>query len=191
MARRPRQISASGVYHFINRGINKKHLFHHANDYIFWLKLVEEYKERFQIKIYHYCLMTNHTHFLVHSNESQSLSKFAYFIQRRYAYYYCKTYHWAGQVFQNRFKSIAVEDDAYLLECGRYIERNPLGAGLAVDPKDYLHSSYNFYANARPDSLLTPNPLYENLGRDLNERMIAYRAYVCQPRQKEAELSEA
>lgn len=189
MPRRNRTESKTGFYHFINRGVNKKTLFHKKNDYEAYLKLIEEYSIKLGIKIYHYCLMSNHSHILLNAESHDSLSKFAHFIQRRYAYYYCKTYHWSEQVFRKRFISIPIERDEYLLECGRYIERNPLSANLVKDPKNYPYSSYSFYGDKKEDLLITQNPLYDTMGKDPMERMAAYRFYVCHQREQEKELS--
>lgn len=187
MPRKPRQASQSGFYHFINRGVNKKKLFHRDEDYLFYLGLLKEYSSRLPILIYHYCLMNNHTHLLVKADSVDFLSQFGHFVQRRYAYYYCKTYRWSEQVFRKRFISIPIKDDEYLLECGRYIERNPLSANLVEDPKDYPYSSYSYYSHKKEDSLITSNPLYEIMGKDSSERMAAYRFYVSYTREQEKE----
>ena len=122
--------------------------------------------------------MNNHTHILLKSPDIESLSRFGHFLQRRYAYYYCKSYHWSEQVFKKRFISIPIDKDSYLLECGRYIERNPVRAKLVQDPKDFQYSSYAYYALEQEDGVITPNPLYFGMGRSTSERIIAYREYV-------------
>jgi putative transposase len=191
MPRKPRQSSFSGYYHFINRGVNKKKIFHRDEDFSFYKGLLKEYKEKFSVQIIHYCLMSNHTHMVVRCDEIGSLSRFAHFLQRRYAYYYCKAYRWAEQVFRSRYMSIPIESDAYLLECGRYIERNPLDAGLVQGPDDYKQSSYAFYAHGAPDELVTEAPLYEDLGKSPQERRLVYRFHVLHNRGYEIEKSKA
>lgn len=190
MPRKPRQTSKTGVYHFINRGVNKKKLFHKGSDYRQYLKLMEEYSNRLEVQIHHYCLMNNHTHILLRCPDIGSLSRFGHFIQRRYAYYYCKTHHWAEQVFRKRFISVPIDKDSYLLECGRYIERNPVRARLVEDPKDFSHSSYAYYALGEENSLITPNPLYEGMGASKEERLAAYTAYLNANRPYEAIVDE-
>jgi len=190
MPRKPRQWSSSGYYHFINRGVSKKKIFHRDEDFDFYRDLLMEYKERFNVRILHYCFMSNHTHMIVGCDDISSLGRFAHFLQRRYAYYYCKTYHWAEQVFRNRYTSIPIEKDAYLLECGRYIERNPLDAGIAQDPKDYKHSSYNHYAYGATDNLVTESPLYVNLSKTSEERQLVYRFNVTHNRDYELEKNK-
>lgn len=185
MARKPRQISSCAVYHFINRGVNKKEIFHAPKDYRRYLGLVAEYTAKLQIQIHHYCLMPNHTHFLLKAEELTQLSRLAHFIQCRYAYYYRETYNWPGQVFQRSFTSKPIQDDIYLLECGRYIERNPLKAGLVKTMEMYPYSSYSFYAYGDSDPLVTDTPVYQDLSKISSERQTAYRLYVCQHRSTE------
>ena len=122
--------------------------------------------------------MTNHVHLALKTDDLETLSQFAYFTQRRYAYYYFKTYRWSEQVFRRNFGSIPINNDTYLLECARYIERNPLKAKLVKDLKDYSYSSYAFYAFGKRDNLISESPIYSSLGRSRYERMAAYRWYV-------------
>ncbi len=191
MPRKSRQHSASGYHHFINRGVNKKRVFHRPEDFEFYKGLLREYKDRFGVRILHYCLMSNHTHLIVGCDDLPSLGKFAHFIQRRYAYYYCKTYHWSEQVFRSRYMSLPIESDSYLLECGRYIERNPFDAELVADPKDYSYSSFGFYAYGTPDELITETPLYDTLGQNLQERRLVYRFNVLHNRDYELEKNKS
>lgn len=190
MPRKNRQPSQSGYYHFINRGVNKKKIFHRPEDFTFYKLLLGEYKLEFDIKIIHYCLMSNHTHLVVYSPDVTLLGRLAHFLQRRYAYYYCKTYKWQEQVFRNRYLSLPIEKDSYLMECGRYIERNPLEANLVSDLKDYEHSSYHYYALGREDRLVTESPFYEDLGRTREERALVYRYNVLNDRDSALEKNK-
>lgn len=187
MPRKPRIVSSTEVYHFINRGINKKHLFHHDRDFKYYLSLLKEYSDSLKIKIFHYCLMTNHTHLLLQVDQMEKLSLFGHYIQRRYAHYYSKTHSWPGQVFRRPFLCKPVENDIYLLECGRYIERNPVRANIVQNPEDYPYSSYKFYAISQINPLIAPSPAYLDLAKHKNERAAVYRFYVLQPRDSEIE----
>ena len=178
MPRKNRIGSETGVYHFITRGVNKKRLFHARQDYRVYTGLMAEHSKALDIQIYHYCLMNNHTHILLRSPNIESLSKFGHYLQRRYAYYYSKTHNWPEQVFRKRFIALPINKDAYLLECGRYIERNPVRASLVEDPKDFDYSSYRYYGLGWGSDFLTPNPLYEAMGPSPQERMLAYRDYI-------------
>ncbi len=182
MPRYPRQESPTGVYHFINRGVNKKKLFHRSADFETYKGLIHEYRDRFGIEIYHYCLMANHTHLVLKAPDSAALSQFAHYLQRRYAYYYCKTNHWSEQVFRKRFISIALKTDAQLLECGRYVERNSLNANIVKNAEDYPYTSYPYYAYNKPDRIVNESPLFGSLGNTQGERQRMYRFYVSQER---------
>ncbi len=179
MPRKNRQQSSSGFYHSITRGVIKRTLFHKAKDYNFYLRLMREHKEKAGVVIYHYCLMANHAHVLLYSSNLENLSKFIFYINRRYAYYYQRTYKWEGQVFQGRFRSSPINDDAYLLECGRYIEKNPCKAGIVENPEDYPYSSYRFYAARTIDNLLTTSPAYLGLAETDRQRIKEYKRYLC------------
>ncbi len=182
MPRKPRQASSTGYYHFINRGVNKMILFHEEKDYRYYYGLLLHHSTKLRVRVHHYCLMRNHTHLLVSTDEVGALSCFAHFVQRRYAYYYCRTHNWSEQVFRKRFLSAPIEDEMYLMECGRYIERNPLEAKITKDLSAFAWSSFRFYAQGAADALVTPSPHYEGMGYNEEERRRAYRFYVLQPR---------
>ena len=92
-------------------------------------------------------------------------------------------------MFRKRFLSVPIDRDEYLLECGRYIERNPLDAKLVPRIEDYPYTSYPFYAYNKPDDLLTESPVYSTLGNLPSEKQAAYRFYVTQNRQQESKLT--
>jgi REP element-mobilizing transposase RayT len=124
MARKPRVESKSGYYHWIQRGIHKKDIFHHDSDFQRFKAILYNYTAVYNIKIYHYCLMHNHIHILLKAESLKDLSDFSKMIARKYTYYYCHEKHWIGSLFQNRFKSRPIDTDEYLLECARYVENN-------------------------------------------------------------------
>ena len=178
MPRKPRIFTETGVYHITTRGNNRQDLFQERRDYLTYLGMLGLLKQEYRFEIYHYCLMTNHTHLLIRFNDSQGLQKVMQRVNLVYAKYFRRQRTYCGHVFQDRFKSFPVEDDAYLLDCGRYIERNPLKAGLAKDIREYSWSSYPFYAEGQANALLTPNPLYLDLGDTSGERQSRYQEYV-------------
>ena len=178
MPRKPRRLTEAGVYHIVTRGNNRQKLFRKQKDYEFYLGLLERMKEDYEFEVFHYCLMTNHVHFLMKFYDGESLQKVMQRVNLRYAKYFCREYRSAGHVFQDRFKSFAIEKDSYLLECGRYIERNPLNAGMVKDLLEYRWSSFVHYGYGCADRFLTVNPLYHDLGRSEKERQESYRDYV-------------
>ena len=190
MPRQTRKASSTFVYHWIVRGVNKKSLFHWPADYFHYLRLLEEYKRRFNIRVYHYCLMSNHTHLILHSKDLASLSSFSHYVQRCYAYFYKTRHKWEGQVFQRSFRSFPVEDDRYLLECGRYVERNPVQAGLAAKAEDYSYSSFAFYAFSKKDPIVDASPAYLGLSNSEATRNIVYSNYVNANREHEQSIGQ-
>lgn len=127
---------------------------------------------------------------LVRVKNLDLLSKFSYFVQRRYAIYYLKQYRWPGQVFQRNFKSFTIDSDAYLLECGRYIERNPVRVDIVSDPEHYPYSSYRHYVRPSCDPLVTESPAYVDLARSSERRREIYRDYVRAKRPYEAMVDQ-
>jgi len=182
MPRKRRGESPTGVYHWIVRGMNKRKIFHDAEDIAQFFALVKEYQGETGLLIYHYCLMTNHVHMLVWAANLSNLSRFSHYVQRRYAYYYCKRYKWTGSVFQRGYKSFVIDRDEYLLECGRYIDRNPVRAKLVGKPEEYEFSSYRYYSEGRRDELLTFSPAYLGLSEDPKKRQGFYQEHVCENR---------
>jgi putative transposase len=185
MPRKPPQESPTGIYHWITRGINRRHLFHFKDDYLYFLDLARIHSRERQMSIFHYCLMPNHIHMLLGASSVKDLGHFAHFVKRRYAYYHSKTAGHNGASFERMYKGISVGDEAYLLECARYIERNSLRANLASRPEDYLYSSYRFYALGEPNDLITPSPAYLALGGSDCERQKFYVDYITAHRPQE------
>jgi len=178
MPRKRREQSATGVYHWIVRGMNKKDLFHDTQDFDCFKKLLIEYKTTYQISFFHFCFMTNHVHVLLKAMDLEYLAGFSHYVQRRYAYYYCGRYKWTGSVFQRGYRSFVIDRDEYMLECGRYIERNPVKAKLVENPGDYKYTSYRYYAAGDIDAMLTESPAYTALSSDVNLRRMIYAKRV-------------
>ena len=175
-------MSACDVYHFMSRGVHRREIFHVPVDYSYYLELNNKYIQKLSVEVFHYCLMPNHTHFLIRTDDISKLSRLAHYVQREYVFYYRKKYNWSGQLFQRCFASKPINDDTYLLECGRYIERNPLTAGLVQNLDSYPYSSYSFYAYHQSNPLITKSPVYDSLSTSPTERASIYRFYVAQQR---------
>ncbi len=190
MPRKPRQLTDAGIYHVVTRGNNRQALFREVKDYEFFLNLLKRVKEDYPFEIYHYCLMKNHVHLLMKFYDGEALQKVMQRVNLRYAKHYRKKYKYCGHVFQDRFKSFAIEKDSYLLECGRYIERNPLKAKIVDDLMGYRWVSYSYYAFGYENSLVSRNPLYVELGRNDKERQSKYREYLLVERPYEKLIGE-
>lgn len=191
MPRSKRMLYDSAVYHIVQRGHNKDRLFKSPQDYKVFKEIIRKYKKRFIFDIYHYCFMSNHIHMLLKTENGGNLPRILQGITQSYSFHYRRAYNYSGYVYQNRYKSFLIENDSYLLECGRYIERNPLRAGIVKDLAQYYWSSYNFYAKCKFDDIITMNPLYKDLGSTAQERMLKYREYVLESRPYEKVLDKA
>lgn len=178
MSRAARIVPEEGAMHIMCRGNNKQSFLSHGQDKIKYYRLLEKFKEENCIDIFHYCLMNNHVHLIVWLNYQSLLSRFMKQVNLSYFLYYQNKYEYCGHLWQNRFKSNIIETDTYLLQCGKYIELNPVRAGLVTSPEMYSFSSYNFYANGSPDSVLSPNPLYIELSRFSEKRKKRFREFV-------------
>ena len=144
MPRLPRQKSETGIYHIMLRGTNQQTIFEDEEDYSKFLLTLEKYKAVSGYKVFAFCLMSNHIHILL-KTEKEDLDLIMKRIAGSYVYWYNWKYYRKGHLFQDRFKSEPVEDDAYFLTALRYIHQNPVKAGIVKKIDDYRYSSYNEY----------------------------------------------
>lgn len=143
MPRSKRNLVESGIYHIIIRGVNKQSIFYDDRDRKMFIRLLYYYRNKLNCKIYAYCLMDNHVHILFKDKEFL-ISDFMRNITSIYAGEFNKKYKRVGHLFQDRFKSIYVYNDDYLLRLIRYIHRNPEKAGIC-EAQTYKWSSYKEY----------------------------------------------
>jgi REP element-mobilizing transposase RayT len=144
MSRKPRTHHGPGYYHVLNRGVEKRDIFLDDQDYCVFLKYLADAHQRFEFKILSYCLMPNHYHLFVHL-KSGDLSPVVRYFSQRYAQYFNRRRQRIGPLFQDRFKSLSVDRDAYALALSRYIHLNPVYAHLVERPELYPWSSYSAY----------------------------------------------
>jgi putative transposase len=163
MARLPRITVPAYPHHIIQRGNNRVATFFAVDDYHFYLECLGQAKIKCQCRIYAYVLMTNHVHLLVEPAEDGDLGRFMQSVGRRYVRYVNETYGCTGTLWEGRFKSAAVSRDEYLIACSRYIEFNPVRAGIVAHPKDYRWSSYHRRVLGSTDRLLDEDPWYKGL----------------------------
>ena len=143
MPRKPR-IELAGQYHVINRGVAQMRIFEEPADYEYFEELMCFYAKSFGITIHNYCLMSNHYHILLEI-QSENLSKFMRQLNMNYSIYFNKKNKRTGHLWQGRFKSWYVTDEAYLYTLMCYIEQNPLKAKMVQDIKEYPYSSYHYF----------------------------------------------
>ena len=191
MGRKPRAWSESGFYHITARGNNRQRVFREEDDYAFYLRLCAAARAAYDAQLYHYCLMPNHIHLLLGASTPEKLVRFMHQVQRRYWFHMRKKYRLSGHLWQGRYHSFPIETESYLLEAGRYIERNPLQAGMVQDLADYSWSSYRWYASGKNGEItLTPSPGYLALAETPQARRDAYRLYVSTNRPYDLAMSQ-
>lgn len=144
MARKPREKSSSGIYHIILRGINRQSIFENDEDRQKLIEDLAKYKEISQCRIFAYCLMDNHIHLLLQETQ-EPISMLIQRVSSSYVIWYNRKHERCGHLFQERFKSEAIETDSYFLTVLRYIHQNPIKAKIASDVAAYKWSSYSEY----------------------------------------------
>jgi putative transposase len=190
MPRVSRMVEDNGVYHILNRGHDKRKLFLAAQDFREFKAIIARYREKFEFDLYHYCLMPNHFHLLLRIRRGSDLKFLMKGISQSYSFHYKRRYNLSGYLFQNRYKNIPITKDEYLMECGRYIERNPVRAGMVNNPSAYHWSSYHFYERDKADGIITLDPLFLALSSIEQERRAKYIEYVATIRPYEELLDE-
>ena len=145
MARLPR-IDLAGFHHVINRGVEKRKIFSNKDDFEHFLTLLCTLCSKYEVTVHSYCLMSNHYHLLIETQQ-ENLSKFMRALNAQYAAYFNRKNKRVGHLWQGRFKSWFITDEAYLYTLIKYIEYNPLKAKMVKELKDYPYSSYNAFTN--------------------------------------------
>lgn len=143
MPRVARGLADGHFYHIINRGNCRQRVFHKSEDYQAFIELMKEATERHAVAVYAYCLMPNHYHLLVSPERAEELSAFMQWFMTSHVRRYHSHYRTSGHVWQGRYKSFIVQEDAHLLAVARYIEANPVRAGLVSSSAEWQWSSHN------------------------------------------------
>ena len=164
MPRSGRIIPKRGVLHVMCRGNNKLPILSNDTDKKHYFYILLKLKLDNCVDILHYCIMDNHVHLIVWLRENSDLPRLMKQVSLTYFNYYKKKYDYCGHLWQGRYKSIIIESDGQALQCGKYIELNPVRAGMVRQPEQYQFSSYRYYALGQPDHLITSNPVYLGLG---------------------------
>jgi putative transposase len=126
--------------------------------------------------VHAYVLMTNHVHLLVTPERADSAALMMKHLGQRYVQYINRTYKRSGTLWEGRFRSCLAQSEDYVLACYRYIELNPVRAGIVRHPREYRWSSYRANAEGKADELVSPHEQYLRMGRELRERREAYQA---------------
>lgn len=153
MPRHMRMRSNTRIYHIMTRGNERKNIFNDDEDRLRFIRTIEKKSIESGFQIYGYCLMDNHVHLLINEGE-EGIAKVMKRINVSYVYYFNKKYKRIGHLFQDRYKSEAIENEEYLLAALRYIHNNPVKAGIVKRAGEYKWSSYNSYINGTKDTVI-------------------------------------
>lgn len=175
MPRRARLTLPNVPLHIIQRGNNRQACFFADEDARFYLDWLREHAGKTGCRIHAYVLMTNHVHLLLSASTPDGAGALMKALGQRYVQYINRTYRRSGTLWEGRFRSCLTQEDSYLLACQRYIELNPVRAGMVDHPAEFRWSSYRANAQGEPDAVIEPHPLYLVLGATSAIRQAAYR----------------
>ena len=174
MARLPRITPKNIPVHIIQRGNNHQACFASDDDHAAYAGWLKEYSKKYGVDIHAWVMMTNHIHLLCTPRQEGGVSSMMQALGRRYVRYFNFVYKRTGTLFEGRYKSCLVQEDNYLLEVYRYIELNPVRAGMVDDPAEYKWSSFRINALGKASELCIPHDNYLMLGYSQKERQHNY-----------------
>jgi REP-associated tyrosine transposase len=176
MARQPRITLAGLTIHVVQRGNDRSRTFFDDDDFRTYLLLLRCISRRYQTSVHAYVLMTNHVHLLVTSKIEGGVSLTMQQTGSSYARYINRRYERTGTLWEGRFWSAPIETDFYCLACYRYIELNPVRAGIVARPVDYRWSSHRENSGCRTLSIVEPHPTFTAIGATRKQRVDGYLA---------------
>lgn len=176
MSRQPRYPLIGVPQHIIQRGNNRQATFFDKADYDYYRYCLADSLDKCDCQLHAYVLMTNHVHLLITPYAPMGVSKLMQSLGRRYVRYVNDKYGRTGTLWDGRFKASLIDSCRYLLICYRYIELNPVRAGMVEHPGAYCYSSYRHNAAGQADMLLHDHAIYTSLAETAEQRQGAYRA---------------
>ncbi len=179
MARTPRIAVANYPHHIVQRGHNRSAVFQSRSDRHAYLRTLADFRLALGLRIYGYCLMTNHVHLIVDpGDDARALSVLMKRLAGRHTRRLNRVNGGSGSAWEGRFKCSPIESDRYLLACARYVDLNPVRAGIVARPEDYPWSSYRARVGLDDCDWLDAGPCFTALGADLEHRRERYREFV-------------
>ncbi|MBI5449775.1 MAG: transposase [Gammaproteobacteria bacterium] len=175
MPRLPRYVLPGQPQHVIQRGNNRCPIFIADDDFGYFRCWLQEACARHGCHIHAYVFMTNHIHLLLTPDAEESIAKAMQPVGRRYVQYFNAAYQRTGTLWEGRYKATLIDAESYLFACSRYIELNPVRAGMVDHPGGYRWSSYHVNALGKHDSLVQPHDRYLALDASAEGRQAVYR----------------
>ena len=176
MARHARLIFPGVALHVYQRGNDRKPTFREDSDRLVYLSNLRELCTRWECALHAYCLMTNHVHLMLTPAHEHGLAFVMRDLGRRYVRYFNDRHGRTGSLWEGRFYSCLLDSERYVLGCQRYIDLNPVRAGIVLSPGAYAWSSYAGNSGARNDPLVTPHAEYLAMSLQESQRHAAYAA---------------
>ena len=176
MPRHARLRIAGLPLHVVQRGNNRSACFSSDSDRTVYLALLQELSQAHGCAVHAYVLMSNHVHLLVTPKVADSASLMMKHLGQRYVQFVNRHWKRTGSLWEGRFHSSIIDTQSYFFTCHRYIELNPVRAGMILHPEQYPWSSYCANALQHRSELITPHGLYLALGSNAAVRCKAYRA---------------
>lgn len=178
MPRQARLMLADQAYHVVQRGVNKGAIFVDDIDRQLFLHLLHSAFLKHRVALHAYVLMDNHIHLLATPSTQQGLADAMRMHGNNYVQAFNQRHGRSGPLWQGRFHSSMIDSDAYLLSVYRYIERNPVRAGIAVSAEDHPWSSVHGNLQRRDDPMLTQHPAFQAFAGTAQQRTALYAAFL-------------
>lgn len=175
MARHPRLILPGVALHVVQRGNNRSACFREDGDYLTYLGHLRHLSGKYECEVHAYCLMTNHVHLLLTPADAYACTLLMRDLGRSYVPYFNRRHGRTGTLWEGRFRSCLAESARYVLACYRYIELNPVRAGMTADPAAYLWSSHRANTGIVHDPFVQLHAEFLALGNEEHFRCVAYR----------------
>jgi putative transposase len=174
MPRFPRIVVADVPMHIVQRGNDRMATFHCHEDFVCYLAILRDVSRLTGCPVHAYVLMTNHVHLLVTPGDESAPARMMQKLGARYVRYFNHRHGRTGTLWEGRYKSTPVDNGGYFFTCSRYIELNPVRAGMVSDPDEYRWSSFRRNALGASDALVTSHRVYDLLDRTAAKRCLAY-----------------
>ena len=188
MARRRRVFVDGFSLHVTQRGVNRGVIFKAPSDYRVFLSILAFESDRSGVRIHAYAMMRNHIHLLATPESQTSLPSLMQGLGRRYVLFFNDRYDRSGALWEGRYRDALVHDERYWLTCMRYVELNPVRAGIVKHAGEYRWSSYWHHGLGHRDAIITEHPLYLSLGESPDMRQRLWRE-ICGQQLSDAELT--
>ena len=181
MPRPPRAVIAGETLHLIQRGNNRGACFVDDEDRDWYLAALLRASRRARCDVHAYVLMTNHVHLLVTAGDTHAPARMMKTLGCIYVRHFNERYERTGTLWEGRYRSTRIDSERYFFQCSRYVEMNPVRAGLVVSPAEWRWSSFRCNADGQPDALVRPHPLYLALADSSSKRREGYRVLFTTP----------